>query len=125
MPAVGKPGHRAVLGFVVAATLPRCHPTASVPPNAAFSSSISTDTLSTPGSFDEPLVYPVGAGVGGAKGNAASTGSGSTPLLNKYTYRETVRTVIEEDQLPELPAFLEGIGLGDRIEVRHGNIEIL
>lgn len=40
-----------------------------------------------------------------------------TPLLDKYTFRETVRTVIEEDQLPELPEFLESIGLGHRLEV--------
>ncbi|CAM9823928.1 unnamed protein product, partial [Laminaria digitata] len=39
-----------------------------------------------------------------------------TPLLDKYTFVETVRTVIEEDQLPELPEFLESIGLGHKLE---------
>lgn len=38
-------------------------------------------------------------------------------LLEKYTFRETVKTVIEEKQLPELPAFLESIGLGGKLDV--------
>lgn len=39
-------------------------------------------------------------------------------LLEKYTFRETIRTVIEEDQLPDLPEFLDSIGLGGKLEVR-------
>lgn len=38
-------------------------------------------------------------------------------LLEKYTFRETVKTVIEEEHLPELPAFLEAIGLGEKLDV--------
>lgn len=38
-------------------------------------------------------------------------------LLKKYTLREIVRTVIEEEDLPELPDFLESINLGDKLEV--------
>ncbi|CAM9697356.1 unnamed protein product [Ectocarpus fasciculatus] len=53
---------------------------------------------------------------GGSSGITDDTSSGSTSLLQKYTFRETVRTVIEEDQLPELPDFLKDIGLGDRLE---------
>lgn len=43
-------------------------------------------------------------------------------LLEKYTFRETVRTVIEEDDLPELPDFLESIDLGDRLDVSFRHI---
>ena len=43
-----------------------------------------------------------------------------TPLLDKYTFVEHVRTVVEEDQLPDLPNFLESIGLGHRLEVNYG-----
>lgn len=62
--------------------------------------------------FDERADQP-----GGSPGSAAGRSSGSASLLEKYTFRETVRTVIEEDQLPELPDFLEEIGLGDKLEV--------
>lgn len=41
----------------------------------------------------------------------------SYSLLNKYTFRETVKTVVEEEHLPELPEFLEAIGLRGRLEV--------
>ncbi|CAM9103839.1 unnamed protein product [Ectocarpus sp. 6 AP-2014] len=61
--------------------------------------------------FDERADQP-----GGSPGSAAGRSSGSASLLEKYTFRETVRTVIEEDQLPELPDFLEEIGLGDKLE---------
>lgn len=50
--------------------------------------------------------------------SGGSRDSTSVSLLEKYTFRETVKTVIEEDQLPELPDFLETIGLGDRLDVR-------
>ncbi|CAM9216823.1 unnamed protein product [Ectocarpus sp. 13 AM-2016] len=53
---------------------------------------------------------------GGSPRSAAGRSSGSASLLEKYTFRETVRTVIEEDQLPELPDFLGEIGLGDKLE---------
>ncbi|CAM9870256.1 unnamed protein product, partial [Hapterophycus canaliculatus] len=108
--------HRALLGLVVAATVPCCHPEADIAPNAGGGSSINTDTHSTAESFDERFTHPTGASAGGAKSSTASSGSGSTPLLEKYMYRETVRTVIEEEQLPELSVFLEDIGLGGRIE---------
>ena len=66
----------------------------------------------------------------GQSGNAPSSGESlaveggdgrsrpRTPLLDRYTFLETVRTEIEEDRLPELPDFLESIGLGHRLEVR-------
>lgn len=62
--------------------------------------------------FDE-RVYQTG----GSPGSADGRNSRSASLLEKYTFRETVRTVIEEDHLPELPDFLEEIGLGDKLEV--------
>ena len=52
-----------------------------------------------------------------ASGTTVGTTEVHSSLLEKYTFRETVRTVIEEDQLPELPDFLESIGLGNRLEV--------
>lgn len=45
-------------------------------------------------------------------------GSNTGPLLEKYTYHEKIKTVIDEDQLPELPHLLEEIGLGDRLQAR-------
>lgn len=63
-----------------------------------------------------PRCHPV-AQLTPSTGSGGSRDSGSVSLLEKYTYRETVRTVIEEDQLPELPDFLETIGLGDRLNV--------
>lgn len=50
------------------------------------------------------------------KGGVDAEGSGSS-LLEKYTFRETVKTVIDEDNLPELPAFLEALGLGGKLNV--------
>lgn len=54
------------------------------------------------------------SGLDGVGGVAAAAGES---LLEKYTFRETIKTVIEEEHLPELPQFLENIGLGDRLEV--------
>lgn len=39
-------------------------------------------------------------------------------IVEKYTYRETVKTVIDENHLPELPELLQDIGLGERVAVR-------
>ena len=41
----------------------------------------------------------------------------NSSLLEKYLYRETVRREIEEEHLPELPEFLESIGLQHRLQV--------
>ncbi|CAM9188216.1 unnamed protein product [Ascophyllum nodosum] len=40
----------------------------------------------------------------------------NSSLLEKYLYRETVRREIEEEHLPELPEFLESIGLQHRLQ---------
>jgi len=61
------------------------------------------------------------AGLHCAHSHTSGTSTGGTEvqsLLEKYTFRETVRTVIEEDQLPELPDFLKSIDLDNRVEVR-------
>lgn len=79
------------------------------------------------------------SGIGGAKrsadtirastsldGQSSNSDSGRSPndtagsslsLLDKYTFRETIKKMLEEDHLPELPDFLDGIGLGNRLEV--------
>lgn len=56
-------------------------------------------------------------GVVGYGGDAASS------LLEKYTFLETVRTVVEEEHLPELGDFLEQIGLANRLEVCKQNLK--
>lgn len=59
----------------------------------------------------------VGKHKSGLNGGGGSAAAGSESLLEKYKFRETIKTVIEEEHLPELPQFLESIGLGDRLEV--------
>lgn len=49
-------------------------------------------------------------------GGVEAEGSGSS-LLEKYTSRETVKTVIDEENLPELPVFLEVLGLEGKLDV--------
>lgn len=50
-------------------------------------------------------------------GDGGSIAAGSESLMEKYKFREAIKTVIEEEHLPELQQFLENIGLGDRLEV--------
>ena len=40
-----------------------------------------------------------------------------SPLLEKYVYRETIRTEIAEEHLPGLEGFLESVGLQHKLEV--------
>lgn len=89
--------------MVVASRVPCCQPATHIPSSSTNSASVVAET------------YPAGEDVD-ANNNSGSR-SGPLSLLDKYTFRETVRTVIEEDQLPELPDFLESINLGDKLEV--------
>lgn len=92
--------------MVVASRLPCCQP----------ATLIASRTTNGAGTIAEPHPTDKNAGVdinGGSR-------PGPVSLLDKYTYRETVRTVIEEDDLPELPDFLESINLGDRLDVSWG-----
>ncbi|CAM9587726.1 unnamed protein product [Discosporangium mesarthrocarpum] len=47
---------------------------------------------------------------------ASAAGNGVGSLMEKYTYQETVKTVLEEDNLPDLPDMLEDLGLRHRLE---------
>lgn len=94
--------HRIWLAVVLASRLPCGQPTTH----------IASTTGSTAGSIIEAHLSDDDAG-----NNNGGSRSGPVSLLEKYTFRETVRTVIDEDSLPELPDFLESINLGDRLEV--------
>lgn len=90
---------------MVASNLPCCQP-------AAHTASSNAGTITD----SHPSDRSAGAN------NNNDHRSGPMSLLEKYTFRETVRTVIEEDDLPELPDFLESINLGGRLEVSSRNI---
>ena len=94
--------------MVLASRLPSCQPTTH------------TAATITSGAGSITETYPSDES-DGSKNNSGSK-SGPVSLLEKYTFRETVRTVIEEDDLPELPDFLESIDLGDRLDVSSRHI---
>lgn len=82
---------------------------------------IASSTTSGAGTITEPHSVGKSAGVN----NNSDSRPGPVSLLEKYTFRETVRTMIEEDDLPELPDFLESINLGDRLDVSSGATMVL
>eukprot|EP00904_Undaria_pinnatifida_P006761 jgi/Undpi1/3214/HiC_scaffold_15.g06588.m1 len=92
--------------------------------NLITNAAAAVSTMDGPATADAEQVT-ASASLGKQGGDSLSSGEdlveGSgrrppTPLLDKYTFVEHVRTVVEEDQLPDLPNFLESIGLGHRLE---------
>lgn len=83
--------------------MPCCQPTADIGASTLNRTSVVADAYT--------------AGEHGSTKDNGGRSPGPVSLLEKYTFRETVRTVIEEDELPELSDFLESISLGDRLEV--------
>lgn len=103
------PGHISTCHLVLTITLSLWRSAAADSGHAAVTAFVTAD-----GSAGE--VRPEFGGEAGVGGDGRSGGS----LLEKYTFRETIKTgLIEAEHLRELPEFLEGIGLREKLDVSH------